>query len=360
MIKSIVTSLIIAAAVGAWVLSGQFGEETADAAADGAQQALGNTGAKELVHVRIRELAATERTREVVLRGRTEAMRRVAVKAETSGRVVEVLVERGAIVNAGDVLVRVAIDDREAKLAEAIARVRQRELEYSAAQRLNERGFRSRTKMAESAAELDKAAAYQAQIELDITNTQVLAPFTGVLEDRPAEIGDVLSKGSVVANIVDRDPFLVVGQVSERDVHRIKLGDLGRAELVNGDTVEGAVSFISTTADPQTRTFRVELEVPNRDGKLRDGLTSEIRIPVERQLAQVVSPAVLTLNDEGVMGVRTVDEDHIVRFMPVDIIGDDADGVWLSGLPAMVQVITVGQEFVRDGDRVRVSSEPAS
>ena len=163
-----------------------------------------------------------------------------------------------------------------------------------------------------------------------------------------------------MANIVDRDPFLVVGQVSERDVHRIKLGDLGRAELVNGDTVEGAVSFISTTADPQTRTFRVELEVPNRDGKLRGGLTSEIRIPVERQLAQVVSPAVLTLNDEGVMGVRTVDEDHIVRFMPVDIIGDDADGVWLSGLPAMVQVITVGQEFVRDGDRVRVSSEPAS
>ena len=360
MIKSIVTSLIIAAAVGAWILSGQFGEETAGAAIDNVNQAPGRTGTKEFVHVRVRDLVATERTREVVLRGRTEALRRVAVKAETGGRVVEVLVERGASVRAGDVLVRLAMDDREAKLAEAIARVRQRELEYSAAQQLNERGFRARTKMAESAAELDKAIAYQTQVELDITNTRILAPFAGVLDDRPAEIGDVLSKGSVVANVVDRDPFLVVGQVSERDVHRIKLGDRGRAELVNGTIVEGAVSFISTTADPQTRTFRVELAVPNSDGSLRDGLTSEIRIPVERQLAQVVSSAVLTLNDDGVMGVRTVDEDHIVRFIPVDIIGGDDGGVWLSGLPAKVQVIIVGQEFVRDGDEVRVSSETAS
>jgi multidrug efflux system membrane fusion protein len=355
MIKSVVTSLVIAAAVAAWVLSGQFGEEKAGAAIDNAAPAFGAAITNDPVHVRVRELVTAERTREVVLRGRTEAMRRVAVRAETSGRVVEVLVERGDAVRAGDVLVRIAMEDREAKLAEAIARVRQREIEYAAARQLNERGYRSRNKMAESAAELDKAAAYQAQIELDISHTEVLAPFAGVLDERPAEIGDVLSKGSVVADIVDRDPFLVVGQVSERDVHRIKLDDWGRAELVNGATVEGAVSFISTTADPQTRTFRVELKVPNGDGALRDGLTSKIRIPVDRQSAHVVSSAVLTLNDAGVLGVRTVGDDLIVRFMAVDIIDDNEDGIWLTGLPASVRVITVGQEFVRDGDRVRVT-----
>jgi multidrug efflux system membrane fusion protein len=252
------------------------------------------------------------------------------------------------------------MEDREARLAEAIARVRQRELEFSAAQQLNERGFRSRTKMAESAADLDKAIAYQAQVELAIANTLVLAPFAGVVDDRPVEIGDVLTKGSVVARIVDRDPFLVVGQVSERDVNRIKLGDLGRAEMIGGGTVSGKVTFIATTADPRTRTFRVELEVRNRDGSLRDGLTAEIRIPVERQMAQIVSPAILTLNDDGVLGVRTVDGEDIVRFVAVDILGNGEGGVWLSGLPPTVQVITVGQEFVRDGDRVRVSAEPAS
>lgn len=360
MFKTILLSLIIAAGVAAWLLSGQFGNDTPGGAADSVTQSAANAPAKELVLVRTRELVATERTREVVLRGRTEAKRRVDVKAETGGRVVEVLVERGANVTTGAVLVRIAMEDREARLAEAIARVRQRELEFSAAQQLNERGFRSRTKMAESAADLDKAIAYQAQVELAIANTLVLAPFAGVVDDRPVEIGDVLTKGSVVARIVDRDPFLVVGQISERDVNRIKLGDLGRAEMIGGGTVSGKVTFIATTADPRTRTFRVELEVRNRDGSLRDGLTAEIRIPVERQMAQIVSPAILTLNDDGVLGVRTVDGEDIVRFVAVDILGNGEGGVWLSGLPPTVQVITVGQEFVRDGDRVRVSAEPAS
>ena len=130
--------------------------------------------------------------------------------------------------------------------------------------------------------------------------------------------------------------------------------------MIDGVTISGKVTLIATTADPRTRTFPVALEVRNRDGSLRDGLTAEIRIPVECQMAQIVSPAILTLNDDGVLGVRTVDGEDIVRFVAVDILGNGEGGVWLSGLPPTVQVITVGQEFVRDGDRVRVSAEPAS
>ena len=362
MTRSVLISFIISLAIAAWMYSGQLGEDPEAGATN--TSVLDTRAARQSlpVLVQIERVVAVERGREIILRGRTEAKRSVDLRAETSGRVVEILVRKGAIVRRGDVIVRLAMDDREARLAEAVARVHQRQLEFDASRRLNERGVRSATKLAEAAAERDKALAYQAQVEIDIRNTEVVAPFAGVLEERPVEVGDVLTRGSVVARIVDQDPFLVVGQVSEREVQRIRVGDPGVATLVTGETVEGRVSFIATTAEPQTRTFRVELEVPNPGGRLRDGLTSEISIPIDRQLAHLLSPAALTLNDEGVLGVRIVVPGNTVRFVPVKIIDDTADGIWLSGLPSVADLITVGQEFVRDGDRVRTSSgpEPAS
>ena len=362
MTRSVLISFIISLAIAAWMYSGQLGEDPEAGATN--TSVLDTRAARQSlpVLVQIERVVAVERGREIILRGRTEAKRSVDLRAETSGRVVEILVRKGAIVRRGDVIVRLAMDDREARLAEAVSRVRQRELEFNASQRLNERGFRSATKVAEAAAELDEALAYQAQVEIDISNTEVVAPFAGVLEARPVEVGDVLATGSVVARIVDQDPLLVVGHVSERDVQRIRVGDPGVATLVGGETVQGRVSFIATTAESQTRTFRVELEVRNPGGRLRDGLTSEISIPIERQLAHLLSPAALTLNDEGVLGVRIVVPEDTVRFVPVKIIDDTADGIWLSGLPSVADLITVGQEFVRDGDRVRTSSgpEPAS
>ncbi len=357
MTRSVITSLLIALAVAAWVFSGRLGEDPEAGAAN--TSVLETNAARQAlpVLVRTRHVIAEERGREVTLRGRTEAKRSVDVKAETRGRVVEIFVRKGAHVKRGDLIARIAMEDREARLAEAEARVRQRELEFNAAQRLNERGFRSATKMAEAAAELDEALAYQTKVEIEISNTSLRAPFAGVVESRPVEVGDVLSIGSVVAQIVDQDPFLVVGQVSERDVQRIRLGDPGRAELVGGQTVEGNVSFIATSANPQTRTFRVELEVSNKDGLLRDGLTSEIRIPVDRQPAHLLSSSALTLNDEGVLGVRIVVPEDTVRFYPVEIIDDTSAGIWITGLPRVTDVITVGQEFVRDGDIVRTAAE---
>lgn len=360
MTRSVVFSIIIALAVAAWVFSGQLGDNPQAGASN--TSVLDKEAARQSLPVLVRteRMVAVERGRNVILRGRTEAKRSVDLRAETNGRIVEVMLRKGALVQKGQVIVRIALADREARLAEAVGRVRQRELEFNAAQQLNERGYRSATKMAEAAAELDRALAYQTQVEIDIGNTEVVAPFAGILETRPVEVGDVLTAGSVVARIVDQDPFLVVGQVSERDVQRIRVGDAGVATLVSGQAVEGRVSYIATTAEPQTRTFRVELEVPNADGALRDGLTSDISIPVDRQLAHLLSPAALTLNDEGALGVRIVVPGNTVRFVPVNIIDDTADGIWLSGIPQVADVITVGQEFVRDGDRVRTSAEPTT
>ncbi len=362
--RSYLLALLIALAAAAWLLSGIYPELIAnadDAAPEATAESKPAPAAELRPTVRVARLHARERIEEVVIYGHTEAVRKVLIKAETPGRVVALPVERGMRVKAGKVIARLALDDREARLNEAQALARQREIEYSAAERLKAKGFRAETAHAGSQARLDAALAQVARVEVEIAKTRIRAPFDGVLEERVAELGAYLKIGEVVARLVDEEPFLVIGQVSEVDVARLALGADGEARLATGDSISGKIRFIAATADPETRTFRVELEVANQDRSLRDGITAELRLPVGTVRAHVVSPAVLTLDDEGRIGIRAVAADGRVGFYPVGILGNDAEGVWLAGLPEVIDVIVVGQEFVRHGDRVlAVAAEAGS
>ena len=306
----------------------------------------------EPVRVRVTQRTAKLQTRNLILRGRTEANRWVDIKAETKGRVTEIIAKEGARVERGDLIVKLAMEDRRQKLTEAEARVRQRQLEFDAAKSLRQKGFRAETKTAESAAELEEAIAKVAQISIDIDHTEVSAPFAGVIDMRSVELGDFVGPGDVIARIVDEDPYLVVGQVSELDVGRIALGDTGTALLTNGDPVRGKIRYIATVADASTRTFRVELEIPNTNSKLRSGVTADIRIPVESVQAHFLSPALLTLDDNGILGIRTINHSATVVFKPVSIFSTQPNGIWITGLPKTITIITVGQEFVRHGEPV--------
>ena len=353
--RSYILAALVAVVVIGWVASGQFGgeseaEDQGIAAATVANSAA--TGPSDPVSVRISQRTAQPRTRDLVLSGRTEANRWVDIKAETKGRITDVVTKKGARVARGDVVVKLAMEDRAEKLAEANARVRQRQLEFDAAKSLRQKGFRAETKTAESAAQLDSAIAYVAQIAIDIDHTEISAPFAGVIDTRKVEIGDFVEPGDIIARVVDEDPYLVVGQVSELDVGLIKIGDSGVARLANGESVKGKVRYIAAVADPSTRTFRVEIEISNRARTLRGGVTAQIRIPVQSVQAHFLSPALLTLNDDGVLGVRTVDANATVQFKPVQVFATQTDGVWLTGLPDSVTIITVGQEFVRHGEVV--------
>ncbi|HEY7687583.1 MAG TPA: efflux RND transporter periplasmic adaptor subunit [Dongiaceae bacterium] len=349
------TSYYIAAGVAllaaAWVVSGQFHDAPATAAADaGSAPAAGDQAA--LPTVRVRAQTAQPRAVEVILRGRTEAVRKVDVRAETKGKVTEVLAEKGSVVEEGALLVRLADDDRQARLRQTKALLTQREIEYAAAAKLSKQGFKSETEAADAMAKLEEAKALVASMEIDIGYTAIHAPFGGVVEQRPVEIGDFVNIGDPVATIVDLDPILVIGQVTEQDVARLKVGLPGTARLINGDRLTGKIRYIGATADEDTRTFRVELEIPNADRHIVQGLSTELRLPVADMPAHRVSPAILTLADNGDIGVKTVNADNIVEFHPVTIVGDGPDGLWLAGLPENVTVITVGQEFVQPGQKV--------
>ncbi len=354
--KSHILAFVFAVVAAVWVASGQLGTDGEPEETDAAEATVGGASvadADEPVGVRVGQRVARARSRDLVLRGRTEASRWVDIKAETKGRVAEVVAREGARVGRGDTIVRLAMEDRAEKLAEAEARVRQRQIEFDAARSLRRKGFRSETRLAEAAADLDAAIAHVARISVDIDRTEIGAPFAGVIETRDVELGDFVEPGDVIARVVDEDPYLVVGQVSELDVGLLEEGDTGVARLADGETVEGRVRYIGSIAETATRTFRVELEIPNRARALRGGVTAEIRIPVESVQAHFLSPALLTLDDEGVLGVRTVNGDAVVEFKPVSVFAAEPDGVWVTGLPPTATVITVGQEFVRHGQTVR-------
>jgi multidrug efflux system membrane fusion protein len=121
---------------------------------------------------------------------------------------------------------------------------------------------------------------------------------------------------------------------------------------VSGELVEGRICYLAPVAAESTRTFRLELAIPNGDGNLRAGMTAEMRLAADQITAHVLSPALLTLDDSGVVGVKSVNDRNVVEFHAVEIVGSPADGITVTGLPQELRLITVGQGFVKPGERV--------
>jgi len=354
--RSYLIAIAVAGLLALWVGSGVVfsGDETE------APQAADTDGEDaEPFAVRVRDIAAETYTRRVDVSGRTEALRAVELKAEVDGRVVETPVEKGDRVDKGALLCRLAADEREADLEEARALVDQRQQEYKAAQKLSEKGHRSSTQLAEAKAQYEAAKATLRQREVALENTTIEAPFAGLVEDRPIDIGDYLQRGESCARLVDEDPFLVIGEVSERQVGALSTGSEARVELTDGRELTGRIRFIAGTASERTRTFRIEVAVDNPQHTLREGLSAEISVPVASQPAHFVPTSVLVLDSHGRMGVRNVDEDGVVRFHPMRILEDTGDGLWVAGLPQRLRIITVGQGFVTAGEEVRAVPEDA-
>ncbi|MFQ5562833.1 MAG: efflux RND transporter periplasmic adaptor subunit [Parvularculaceae bacterium] len=292
---------------------------------------------------------------EIVIRGRTKAERKVILRAETPGAVAETPATLGALVAEGDVICKLRVDARRAQLKEARAARDRAKLDYDAAVKLNREGFRAETAVAAARAALDLAKANLEQAELNLEKTEIRAPFDGVFEKRMAEVGDYLGIGDPCGVVIQRSPFLVVGAVSEQEVAKIAVGDRGAARLATGEVLQGEVRFVAKSADPLTRTFDAELEVPNEDGALRDGVTAEFTVYAARRQAHRVPRSALTLDDEGVVGVRLLDGGDTVRFANVTLLGEGREGVWVGGLEGDVRLITRGQDFVSPGQKVAVT-----
>ncbi|UTW46271.1 efflux RND transporter periplasmic adaptor subunit [bacterium SCSIO 12696] len=287
-------------------------------------------------------------------RGRTEPNRQVSLRAEVAGRVVAVPAERGQSVAEGDVICELAVEDRQQRLDEAKAALREAQLRFEGVNKLKQQGLQSELAIAEANSARQRAQADLQRRQLDLRNTAIRAPFDGVVEVRDVEQGDFMNRGDVCGHILEVSPLKVIAQVSEQQVQQINLGSPAEVRFVDGSSAQGKVSYLSQQASAATRTYRIEATIDNPEGRLRAGLTAQFVVSSQPLMAQRIPSGILGLGDQGEVGVRLLNGDNRVAFQEVQIVGDDSQGVWVLGLPDQALLITVGQEYVANGEQVDV------
>ena len=337
--RSWMPTLAITAAVMLWMISGALfspPQHNPDSAPPSSKPP----------RVRVQISEAQPMTNHLTLQGQTLADRTVTLKAETHGVVKQTLVEKGTKVAQGDTLVKLAIDDRQARLLEARSLRMERKTEYQAVQSLKKSGYQAETELARAKAALDAAEAAVRVAELELARTTVAAPIDGIVDMRFVDVGDFVSRGDPLAELVDLDPIRVEAQVSERYLGRIKVDKSGEVRLLDGSTVPAKVTYVGSSASKTTRTFPVEMQIPNPDGLIIEGITAELHLPIEQIRAHNVPSSVLSLLDNGELSVKAVDEHNRIRAYSVEILGDSNNGIWLGGLPEKLTLVVVGHEFV--------------
>jgi multidrug efflux system membrane fusion protein len=320
------------------------------------EQPKGKAGAgRPAPSVQVATVAEQVRPYQVTMRGRTESARTVVVRAETSGAVAQTPVVEGSFVRKGAVLCRLAVEARQATLDQARAALRSRELQQQASVKLAEKGYRSQTQVQQDRANLDSAAAQVRQAEIALGQINIRAPFAGVFDRREAEVGTYLSPGQACGTMIELSPILIVGDVPETEAARLKVGEPATARLVSGQTLSGKVRFVARDADPQTRTYHVEVTAPNPGMAARSGLSAELKVTAGSGPAHLAPMSALVLDAAGRQGVRYLEAGNKVAFAPVTVLEETPKGIWVRGLTGTVRVITVGQSYVSEGQTVRVA-----
>lgn len=341
--------------IGLWVLSGVVlpsgGGNDKPATTEASKQEMPVNQVK----VATQTMQAEPKTQDIVLNGVTEPDRVTMLEAQTESEVRQILVKEGQSVKAGDKLVQLDLRDRADRVREARALVQQRRIEYNASKKLQEKGFQSDVGLARSLTELEAAKRSLKQVELDLSYTTIKAPYDGIIDDIVIEEGDVVGRGfnkQAVVELVDLDPIRITGQVAENEMMKLKEGTTASIRLASGKEFEGTIRFISKVAESEARSFHVEVEVPNEDGLIPAGVSAEITLPGETVNAYRISASIMALDDDGRVGVKMVDDQQIVHFVPVEVISQSEKGVWISGLPDQVTLVTGGVNFIADGQKL--------
>jgi multidrug efflux system membrane fusion protein len=345
-----ITAVALVAAAGLWIVSGHFlpHESGESRAAIRAGEAAG----QKPFRVAVTETHVVPHRRKLTLSGRTEADKKVMAVARTVGILTELKVRRGSQVEKDDVIAVLSDEARVAQVAQAQALFDQRKAELSAKRRLIDQGNIPRLELVNLEAQYKAAEAALAAAQAERDRSLVLAPWSGVVTDVPAEVGQGLMIGKEIAHIVALDPIVAVVEVAERKLAGIKLGDPAEIRLVTGQTTSGRIRFVSKSASPATRTYRIEIEAANPDKSIPDGITAEATILLAPAPATRVPRSALTFSSAGDLGVRAVRADNTVEFIPVSVVEDEQTFMWVGGIADRARVIVQGQDFVREGQNV--------
>jgi len=311
-----------------------------------------------LMKVQVSPARLQAMTRELTLQGQLEPDRHILIRSGTEGQVQELHVSKGTRAKSGDLLVSLALQGRKSRLVEARARVKTALSEQSAATNLRKQGLQSQLQLETAQAKLATAYANLERIKQDIADTEIRAPFDGIINALSVEIGEQVDKGATIAEIVDDKNLIASASVAQQSISLLHKGQPLTAQLLTGATLSGNISFISAVADSSTRSFRIEANIDNSSATLAAGVSATLILPIETIQALFVSPSTILLGNAGELGVKTVDANDIVSFVPIELVRSNSDGAWVTGIPEDARVITLGQGFVNAGERVTPIAKP--
>ena len=342
-----ISAFVILIAVILWVLSGVLFKDS-----DQEVEIVNDVTEEKIITVRASEFEAEDKTYFLTIRGRTEVEKKVMLKPKTSSTILKKL-DKGSFVKKGQTICTLDPENRSAALDEAVANKTKAQLQYDAIKQLADEGYRSENAVASANAALKGAIARVEMATNELNNTKINAPFDGYIEDVFVEVGDLISPTQPCAKLMQLDPIKVTGEVTEKNVELIIENQLVDVKLLDGSNLKGKIDYVSKSANASTRTYKVEALVENREGLIREGLTADMKVPLKNLKAHLIPSYLLSLNDLGDLGIKIVNE-NIVRFIDIQIIEDTSEGIWVAGLPDSVTIITVGQEYVMDGQKINV------
>lgn len=288
----------------------------------------------------------------LALNSHTQPNRMVNLKAQIAGTVESVPGQRGAMVEKNQSICVIDAEERPQRLMQAKAKLQQAQIAYTGAQQLKTAGYQSDLAIAQAKANLEVAKLELTLSQNDVDSLNIKAPFSGIVEERPVEVGDYLTAGQPCAKLVELSPIKVVAEVSESDVVNLQIGDKASALFDDYASKSAVISYIAHQANPVTRSYKVEAVVENTELQLRSGISGQLQLHMDRVKAHLIPASLILLDAEGQTMVRAVDQENLVTQHKVRVVGEAENGLWVTGLPAMINLITVGQNYVTQGERV--------
>ncbi|MFD9900181.1 efflux RND transporter periplasmic adaptor subunit [Mesorhizobium sp. UC22_110] len=356
-----VAAIVVLVGFAAWMGTGHF-SSVGSAAAEQPKTAAKPEPAEQKASLRIVKVVTpprSEHARAIRISGVTEADKRAVLATRVAGIISELPVKQGDHVKLGDTVLMLDAEEKISAVENARQLKGQRQAELDAAERLAKTGNLAKLQLDSARSALALATSQLSAAESELTRKEVKAPFDGVIDRVPVELGSAVPLGGEVATILSLDPVIARGEVSERDLGYLKIGDKANVRLVSGQVAEGTVRYISRDASAATRTFRVEIAIPNADGAIPAGMTAEITLSAKPTDAVMLPRSVVTLGKKGDLGIRAVDKENKVMFFPIDLVDDMPGGLVLGGIPTDARIIVAGQELVTEGDIVQpVAADP--
>ena len=283
---------------------------------------------------------------------KTEALSVIELRSQTNGVIKKIYNNKGDDVNKGDIICEIEKNDKEEILNSAKADYYDAQTKYDSKLKLVEQDFISKNSLISEKTNLEKTRAVLRKAELQIDYLKIVSPLTAKINDIPSQEGELLANGDVCAVLVNHDPIIVSGNVSEKNISKFKVGMPTKVSFIDGSQKSGKVTYISNIAEPATRSFTIEVTVKNNQNIIRVGTTAEIYIEKEMKNIHLIPSSILSLSDEGIIGIKIIKNDNTVDFIPVDILNLNNDGAYISNLPQSIKVITVGQDYVMPGEKV--------